>query len=233
MNIEQLIGLDKELLLKLNGGESIFLDGFMWFATTTYIWIPTALVLVYILFKHNGWKRGVFTIIAIALVITAADQISSSIFKPLFHRWRPAQDPSFMYMVDIVRGYRGGRFGFISSHAANTFALTTFVYLLTRKKAILFTLLSWACLCSYSRIYLGVHYPGDIICGALVGILCAISIFYLYTKFCNRFFYLQASSAYSHKYDGYQSGDASVLYLTFMLTLVSITTLSLVLSDIF
>lgn len=102
----------------------------MWVATSTYIWIPTAIILLYIIIKNNKIQETLLTIAMIALVITLADQIASGVCKPYFHRFRPTQDPDIMYIVDIVNGYRGGRFGFISSHAANTFALTVFLSLL-------------------------------------------------------------------------------------------------------
>ena len=117
----------------------------------------------------------------IALVITLADQIASGLCKPFFARFRPTQDPNIMYMVDIVNGYRGGRFGFISSHAANTFAISVFLSLLIKRKSLTFMLLFWAVLNSYSRIYLGVHYPGDILFGAIEG--CFIGyLIYPYIK---------------------------------------------------
>lgn len=130
MDIQQYIALDKKLLLNLNGSNSLFWDGFMWVATSTYIWIPTAIILLYIIIKNNKIQETLLTIAMIALVITLADQIASGVCKPYFHRFRPTQDPDIMYIVDIVNGYRGGRFGFISSHAANTFALTVFLSLL-------------------------------------------------------------------------------------------------------
>ncbi len=231
MDISKLIELDKQLLLKLNGSDSLFLDGFMWFATTTYIWIPTALALLFILYKNNDLKTFFFTIVAIALVITMADQIASSVCKPLFQRWRPTHDPEIMNLVDVVKGYRGGRFGFISSHAANTFGLTTFIYLLTRKKSILFIMLTWAGISSYSRIYLGVHYPGDIIAGILVGCLCGLFIYYIYKKVLAYYFKSQyVSQLSSHKY---QSKEVLILFFTFTLTLIFISILSLMFSNTF
>lgn len=113
MDIQQYIALDKELLLNLNGSNSLFWDGFMWVATSTYIWIPTAIILLYIIIKNNKIQETLLTIAMIALVITLADQIASGVCKPYFHRFRPTQDPDIMYIVDIVNGYRGGRFGFL------------------------------------------------------------------------------------------------------------------------
>ena len=161
MDIQPFIELDKNLLLQWNGSDSLFWDGFMWVSTSTFIWIPLGIVLLYVIIRNNSPKEAFITLLAIALVITLADQISSGICKPLFARFRPTQDPEIMYLVDTVNGYRGGRYGFISSHAANTFAMAVFVSLLTKSKRLAVVLLSWAILNAYSRIYLGVHYPGD------------------------------------------------------------------------
>ena len=102
MDIQQYIALDKELLLNLNGSNSLFWFVFMWVATSTYIWIPTAIILLYIIIKNNKIQETLLTIAMIALVITLADQIASGVCKPYFHRFRPTQDPDIMYIVDIV-----------------------------------------------------------------------------------------------------------------------------------
>lgn len=180
MDIQQYIAADKELLLNLNGSQSLFWDGFMWVATSTIVWVPVAAMLLYIIIKNNKIQEALLTIVMIALVITLADQIASGLCKPFFARFRPTQDPNIMYMVDIVNGYRGGRFGFISSHAANTFAISVFLSLLIKRKSLTFMLLFWAVLNSYSRIYLGVHYPGDILFGAIEGCFIGYLIYLLY-----------------------------------------------------
>lgn len=138
MDIQQYIAADKELLLNLNGSQSLFWDGFMWVATSTIVWVPVAAMLLYIIIKNNKIQEALLTIVMIALVITLADQIASGLCKPFFARFRPTQDPNIMYMVDIVNGYRGGRFGFISSHAANTFAISVFLSLLIKRKSLTF-----------------------------------------------------------------------------------------------
>lgn len=180
IDIQQLIDYDKKVFLVLNGSDSLFWDGFMWIFTSTVIWIPLAVVLLYIIVKNNRWKEVLLIISMIALTIFLCDRISSGFFKPFFHRFRPTQEPAFMYLVDIVNGYRGGRYGFISSHAANTFGLFVFLSFLFKKKEFTISLFFWAVLTSYSRIYLGVHYAGDILAGALFGSLCGGIVYLLY-----------------------------------------------------
>ena len=127
----------------------------------------------------------VLIVVLLALLITASDQISSGLLKPLVHRLRPTHDAALAPMVDTVFGYRGGQFGFPSSHAANSFALFTFTALLVRNWGYTLSMLLWASVFSYSRIYLGVHYPGDIVCGALLGVFVGL-VFYLVYEALNR-----------------------------------------------
>ena len=149
MDIQQLIELDRDLLLSWNGSESLFWDGFMWIVSDTKTWVLAAIVLLYIIFKNTKFAHGVLILIMIALTITMADQFASGLCKPYFERFRPAQDPELMYLVDVVNSYRGGRYGFISSHAANTFAfaLSFFFSYLFRCP------LSWRCfMWCFSRV---------------------------------------------------------------------------------
>lgn len=177
MDIQQLIEVDKALLLELNGSHSVFWDGFMWVVTSTSTWIAAGAVLLYIIFKNNKIGHAFTILLMIALTITLADQIASSICKPYFCRFRPTQDPEIMYLVHTVNGYRGGLYGFISSHAANTFGVAVFVSLLFRYWKATVMMIIWAVIPSYSRIYLGVHYPGDILFGAIEGCLVGAVVY--------------------------------------------------------
>ena len=218
MDIQQLINFDQELLLKMNGSNSLFWDGFMWVATSTYIWIPVGVILLYVIFKNNKIKEAFLIVGLLAIVVALADQISSGFCKPFFARFRPTQDPVLMFFTDVVNGYRGGRYGFISSHAANTFAVAVFVSLIVKNASLGKTLFLWAALNAYSRIYLGVHYPGDILFGTLVGISVGIIIYLLY-RYLHRIFFKQ-SRYISNQYtsSGYLISDVhllnTIMYLT-------------------
>jgi undecaprenyl-diphosphatase len=183
--LESLINLDTDLLLFFNGLNAPIWDQFFWIITSIVVWLPLYAVILYSIVKEHG-VRAIWTFLAIALVITLCDQIASSFFKPFFERPRPSQEPSLEGLLHLVNGYRGGKFGFISSHAANAFGLATFTSLLFKNRSYALFIFTWAVLNSYSRIYLGVHYPGDIIGGALLGLLAGGLVFWLYFRFVNR-----------------------------------------------
>lgn len=219
IDIQQLIDKDKELLLFLNGSHSLFWDGFMSVVTETKTWIPAAIILLYIIIKNNKLVQSIIILVMLALTITLADQISSSFCKPYFARFRPAQDPEIMYLVSVVNGYRGGLYGFVSSHAANTFAVAVFISLLIRNKWLTIMMIVWAIIPSYSRIYLGVHYPGDILCGALMGGTIAFLVYWLYSYIQKRFFF-QVKGYISTQYTSsrYDINDIHILHMALLVT---------------
>lgn len=167
--IDQLSALDKRLFLFLNSLHTPVLDSTMLLLSKTMVWAPLYLVLLILIFRAYR-LRSWTVLLTIAIIILATDQVTSSFMKPFFARPRPSHEPSLEGLVHLVDGYRGGMFGFASSHAANTFGIATFLTLLFRNyipwMALLFL---WSGLVSYTRIYLGVHYPGDILAGAMVG----------------------------------------------------------------
>lgn len=184
--MESLIELDRSLLLALNGSDSAFLDNFMWMVSMTWPWIPLAVAFL-MLVVHNSSRRQALMLIGFFLLsILLADQVSSSIVKPLVARPRPTHDPVIAEMVDVVNGYRGGLYGFFSSHAANTFAIASFVTLTVRNRFLSISLYVWALLSSYSRIYLGVHFPGDILCGMLFGSFVGWACYAMYIHYATK-----------------------------------------------
>ena len=172
--IDKLIELDKQFLLFFNGNHLPWLDPVMLFITETFVWLPLYLFLIYLIVKDYR-KEAWIALIGIGVTILLSDQITASLMKPYFARLRPSQEPTLEGLVHLVDGYKGGKYGFASSHAANTFGTATFFWLLfgEKRKWILF-LFAWAALMTYTRLYLGVHYPGDILVGALVGVLSGI-----------------------------------------------------------
>lgn len=178
--MDRIIEWDVEAFLWLNDLHATWLDPVMYFLTHTAAWTPLFLLLLYLIVKVFG-KYSWICLIGLTLTIVCADQVTSSLMKPHFERLRPSRDPAISEMVHIVNDYRGGRFGFASSHAANTFGVATLLVLLLRKRyPFIGWLFLWAALVSYTRIYLGVHYPGDLIVGGALGAFFGW-LFYLLT----------------------------------------------------
>ena len=196
--INSLLEWDKEMLVFLNmsGHHTSFMDFFMWMVTQTLIWLPAFLTFFYVVVKDK--KREALLIIGIIILLfVLSDQISSSIIKPLVGRLRPGRDPSIMNLFQYVNDYRGGKFGFLSSHAANSFGFAMFSSLLFRYRWYTMGAFLWAALCAYSRLYLGVHFPLDIISGMLLGILIGWFCYWLYGK--ARQFVPQSNSNFNQK----------------------------------
>lgn len=169
--IDNLLELDKKLFLFLNGIHSPWMDPVMYYSTKTFVWVPLYLLLLFFIFKtykQDGW----YFLLGATITIILADQITHSLMKPFFGRLRPSHEPTLQGMVYLVNGYQGGLYGFASSHAANTFGTAVFIWLVLRPyyKGIVWIFL-WASFMTYTRIYLGVHYPGDILVGAFIGLL--------------------------------------------------------------
>ena len=179
---ERLVNTDIRLFLWLNGHHSPFWDHIMWFISGKAEWLPLYLILLgYIIYRFKWQSLSI--LIAVIITITLADQLAVKAFKEVFERLRPSHNPDIEQLVHIVNGYRGGAYGFVSNHAANSFALAVFTSLLLRNKFYTAGILFWASLVSYSRIYLGVHYPGDILGGAMLGSLIAWLVYSLFNRF--------------------------------------------------
>ena len=196
------------MLLNFNGGAVA--DRFFYGYSHLQTWLPLSAVLVgYTLVWHQGaWRERLLLLLVIAAMIAFTDQLSSSIIKPLVARPRPSHNLTLGPMLHYVNGYHGGRYGFVSGHATNICCLVTFLSYIYRNKFMRVVLALFAIITCYSRIYLGVHYLGDVLCGAAIGILVA------------RIVITSCPSRLLQRYDRMPWGVAAVWFITTLLLLV-------------
>lgn len=169
------MNIDTYILLWINGHHTAWLDQLMWWVSQSVTWIPLYIVLVgLIIYRYRSWKIVMAILLAFALAVGLSDFISSGILKPLVERLRPTHEPSLAPFLHIVNGYKGGMYGFCSSHAANTLACALLFMFVYKNKITTSILIVWVAINSYSRIYLGVHYPTDIMAGWIIG--CATAV---------------------------------------------------------
>lgn len=177
--LEFLDHIDHSLFLFFNGLNSPFWDKIMWWISGNLSWLPLYLIIIGYLIYRFKW-RSIVILLLTALLITLSDQSSVHLFKEIFKRPRPCHDPEISGMIHLVNNHCGGDWGFVSSHAANSFAMATYTLLIIRKRFYTIFILLWAILVSYSRIYLGVHYPGDVLGGAVLGLILGFLMYRLY-----------------------------------------------------
>lgn len=189
--LEQLLHIDTEILLAINGWYAPWADTLMWIVSAKATWIPLYLLLIGLLvwryrkpaMTHVKWLQKVpacvVMIVVIAMAVGVADFIASGILKELVARPRPTRVPELEGVLHLVNDYRSGQYGFVSSHAANTMACALLFSLIWRKKITTSLLMLWVAANCYSRMYLGVHYPLDILGGLMVGALVALLAFAL------------------------------------------------------
>lgn len=171
--------LDTDIFLALNGFTCSWLDNFMWYFSGKWVWAFLYATILAAFFFRYGWRRALGLLLLIALIITVCDQLCGHWVRYSIERLRPSNpDNPISPLVHIVNGYRGGAYGFPSCHAANSFGLAVFVSLLFRNRPLTICMLLWAFITAYSRIILGVHYPGDLLVGATTGTIVAITAYY-------------------------------------------------------
>ena len=181
--IEFLQDIDRELLLGINGSDSLYLDRLVRTLTNGLTWIPLYLSLFYMVMKNNdNFRRLLLVLGGAGLCVVLAGTVDDVIVKPLVARWRPTHDPQIGILVDIVDGYRGGKYGFFSAHASNTMSIATFFCWLARSRRLSITLVIWSLVNCWTRIYLGVHFPGDILVGLIWGITVGTGVYFLYRR---------------------------------------------------
>lgn len=176
--------LDQQLFLFLNSANSPFWDKVMFFLSMKVVWVP--LYLVILIYLGKKYKRKFRIIILFVILAVALTDQTALIIKYSFDRLRPCHEPSLQGLVHMVKGECGGKFGFVSSHAANSFNVALLSLMFIKKRWYSVSIIFWAAIVSYSRIYLGVHYPGDVLFGAILGALIGWSVYMMYRRTDNR-----------------------------------------------
>ncbi|MCF8298881.1 MAG: phosphatase PAP2 family protein [Saprospiraceae bacterium] len=179
--IQTIKQLDIDLFLFINGNHNSFFDFVMFWLSDKLIWIPLYIFFLYLVIKHYK-KQSITIILLIAILIALTDLISVHFFKNVFERLRPCHNPTISHLVHLVKDHCGGQFSFVSSHATNSFGIATFLAFLLKDKIkfIFLYLFVWAGLIAYSRIYLGVHFPLDVICGGILGFAIGFFVFTIF-----------------------------------------------------
>ena len=221
MDFQPIIDFDKQLLLLLNGSESLFLDSLVVTLTNAWTWVPLYISLLVVVIKNSESALKVLLIMGSAgLCVLFAGTIDDTIVKPLVGRWRPTRDPEIGLLVDIVDGYRGGNYGFFSAHAANTFSIAIFFCWLIRSRLLSIALVLWSFTNCWTRLYLGVHFPGDILVGLCWGALVGMGVYFLYRHFSARFVWTTSYMSLAYTKTGFNRNDSDIPVCVLVFTLI-------------
>lgn len=221
MDLDSLIQLDKQVLLTVNGSDSLFIDGLALALTNAATWIPLYVALFFVVLRNNESVRQILVVIlGAALCVVLAGTVDDTFVKPMVGRWRPTHDPDIGFFVDSVDGYLGGKYGFFSAHAANTMSIAVFFSLLIRHKIFSFMLVCWSLVNCWTRMYLGVHYLGDILFGILWGVIVGISVYCLFHQLNKRISTGMNFISSQYTATGYNLADINVALNVLCLTYI-------------
>lgn len=184
-----ILDIDRELTIAINSFRAEWADGFFYYVSQVWTWLPVAALLLYLGWRKWGWKRLLCVVAGLAVCLVASDQLCN-VIKHSVCRLRPTHEPSLEGVIHTVRGYVGGQYGFCSAHACNTAAVAMFTGLVVRRRWYAVVSVLWVLLNCWSRIYLGVHYLGDVLCGMTLGVLIAIVMYVLYKWLTDKYKHL-------------------------------------------
>lgn len=221
MDFTGLRNMDMPVMMFFNDSDSLFMDNLMCFLTNAMTWIPMYVMLLFCVIHNNKSIRQIGLIVGMALLLFAVIDVSiSSFIKPGFMRLRPGHDPVVGGIIHVVNNHRGGIFGFFSAHAANTIALTVFFSMLMRSVRLTVMMLVWSVINCITRMYLGMHYPSDIVCGLLFGSIVGIGVYYLYVYIYNKVPGKMNCISAQYTSTGYSYIDINMLIVVFASTLL-------------
>ncbi len=227
--MQTLTDIDRSVLAFFNGSYSLFVDNLAVILTSGLTWIPLYLSLLYVVIKNNETMKQIMLVIGcVILSIVLSDGVADFIVKPMVERLRPSNDPLIKYTVNVVEGIRGNSYSFFSAHASNTFCIAMFFSLLVRNKVFVVTMVSWSLINCWTRMYLGLHYPSDILVGLIWGGVSGSLAYYIYIKSYLRIYkdFNYISSRYTST--GYNRFDADIVLLVLILTLLFAITKALI-----
>ncbi|WP_372643318.1 phosphatase PAP2 family protein [Ancylomarina sp.] len=217
--METLLQLDHELLIWFNSSHSPFWDAIMMFFTRIEFWIPFYILVTYQIFKYKG-KEAWWWLIGLSFLILFGELISTYLFKNILQRLRPSHEPALSGAVNLVKAYAGDKFGFVSSHATAVFAFAIYTSKLFKNNIYTLFIAIWSLLIVYTRLYLGLHYPGDILGGIALGLGLGY-FFYRITRWWVSRLYPQKQFARYKKLLG--NSDVGILIAVVALEMVTIS----------
>lgn len=231
MDFSKIQDMDMQVLSLFNGSDDIMLDQMVQILTSGLTWIPLYVMLFFVVMRNNETMGQIALVVGSAIFcVLFADGLVDGIIKQLAERWRPSNDPTFKYMVQVVDDIRLKGYSFCSAHAANTMSLAVFFSLLIRSKMLTITLVIWSLINCWTRLYLGVHYPSDILCGMIIGIIVGILVYLLYYKIYRRISPKINYISNQYTSTGYDHDDIDKAMVILMLTLVYVVTRSVVMA---
>lgn len=227
--MQTLTDIDRSVLAFFNGSDSLFVDNLAVILTSGLTWIPLYLSLLYVVIKNNDTMKQIMLVVGcVILSIILSDGMADFIVKPMVERLRPSNDPFIKYTVNVVNDMRGSSYSFFSAHASNTFCVAMFFSLLVRNKVFVITMVSWSLVNCWTRMYLGLHYPSDILAGLVWGGISGSLAYYVYIKSYLHIYkdFNYISSRYTST--GYNRFDADIVLIVLILTLLFAITKALI-----